>query len=82
MRYKQLEEEINVYIAGINCTFEDAVREASKGKRVIILYEPAETYNGKPAIELVNFSQEDATEFYSMIDTMIGGGASLIKQYI
>lgn len=75
-------EEIGTLIAGINASYEECIRQASKGKRVIILYEPEETYNGKPAIELVNFSQEDATEFYSMIDTMIGGGASLIKQYI
>ena len=73
-----MEEEINVYIAGINCSYEDAIREASKGSKVVILYDLEETENKRPCIDLVNFSEYEANDFFTMIDNMVGGGADMI----
>ena len=74
-----MEEEINVYIAGINCSFEDAIREASKGSRIIILHDTEPT---KPAIELVNFSDDEAKEFYLWVDSISEGNVNFIANYI
>lgn len=73
-----MEEEINVHIAGIDCTFEDAIKKASKGEKVIILYYAEQTENKRPCIDLVNFSEYEANDFFTMIDNMVGGGADMI----
>lgn len=76
-----MEEEINVYIAGINCTFEDAIREASKGSRVIILHD-IEQPTDKPSIELINFTQDEAMEFYECAESVAEGNVELKYNYI
>ena len=74
-------EEIGTLIAGINCSFEDAVREASKGSKVIILHD-IEQPTDKPSIELINFTQDEATEFYECAESVAEGNVELKYNYI
>ena len=71
-------EEIGTMIEGENCTYEEAIKQASKGEKVIILYDLEETENKRPCIDLVNFSEYEANDFFTMIDNMVGGGADMI----
>lgn len=72
-----MEEELNVYIAGIDCTFEDAIRVASRGKKVIILHE-----TNAPTFELINFTQGEAQEFYAWVESVAEGNVELKYNYI
>ena len=72
-------EKVQTLIAGINCSYEDAIREASKGSKVIILHDTEPT---KPAIELVNFSDDEAKEFYLWVDSISEGNVNFIANYI
>lgn len=72
-----MEEEINVHIAGIDCTFEDAIRGASKGEKVIILHEI-----NTPTFELINFTQDEAQEFYAWAESVAEGNVELKYNYI
>lgn len=71
-------EEIGTLIAGVNCTYEEAIKQAARGLKVIILYDAGETENKRPCIDLVNFSEYEANDFFTMIDNMVGGGADMI----
>ena len=71
-------EEVQTLIAGVNCTYEEAIKQASKGEKVIILYYAEQTENKRPCIDLVNFSEYEANDFFTMIDNMVGGGADMI----
>ena len=70
-----MEEEI-VHIAGIECTFEDAIRGASKGEKVIILHE-----TNAPTFELINFTQDEAQEFYAWAERVAEGNVELKYDY-
>lgn|GEM_PF-646868 len=72
-----MEEEINVRIAGIDCTFEDAIRGASKGEKVIILRE-----TNTPTFELINFTRDEAQEFYAWAESVAEGNVELKYDYI
>ena len=74
-------EEVQTLIAGVNCTFEDAVREASKGSRVIILRD-IDQPTDKPSIELINFTQDEAMEFYECAESVAEGNVELKYNYI
>lgn len=71
-----------IYITGINASYEECIRRASKGERVAIMYSLEETESGTPTIELVNFSEQEANDFFTMIDNIIGGGAKFLTNYI
>lgn len=71
-------EKNETFIAGVNCTYAEAIKLASKGAKVIILYDAEETENKRPCIDLVNFSEYEANDFFTMIDNMVGGGADMI----
>ena len=51
------------YIAGIDISNIQAIRQALKGDRIIV----PEEQNGKPGFELINFSEQAAVNFYNEI---------------
>lgn len=51
------------YIAGLDCSISQAIRQALKGDRIIV----PEEQNGKPGFELINFSEQEAVNFYNEI---------------
>lgn len=51
------------YIAGLDCTISQAIRQALKGDRIIV----PEEQNGKPGFELINFTKQEAVNFYNEI---------------
>lgn len=51
------------YIAGLDCSISQAIRQALKGDRIIV----PEEQNGKPSFELINFSEQEAVNFYNEI---------------
>lgn len=52
------------YIAGLDCTISQAIRQALKGDRIIV---PEQDENGKPGFELINFAEQEAVNFYNEI---------------
>ena len=71
-------EEIGTLIAGVNCTYEEAIKKASKGEKVIILYSPEETADKRGSIELVNFNEDEANAFFAMVDDMVDGDCDML----
>lgn len=62
------------YIAGLDCTISQAIRQALKGDRVIV----PEEQNGKPGFELINFTEQEAVNFYNEISEGVKTGTRLI----
>lgn len=62
------------YIAGLDCTISEAIRQALKGDRIIV----PEEQNGKPGFELINFSEQEAVNFYTEISNGIGKRTKLV----
>lgn len=65
-----------IYVMGLNADYDECVEQATWGKKVI-LHGIGE--NGKPFLDLVNFDENEANDFYKMINGTIGGGARLFK---
>lgn len=63
-----------IYICGLDCDVATGIRLALQGCRIIV---PAEK-NGKPSLELINFTEEEATELYNEVTEGIGNNAKLI----
>lgn len=71
-------EKIETLIAGVNCTYAEAIKLASKGAKVIILYSPEETADKRGSIELVNFNEDEANAFFAMVDDMTDGDCDML----
>lgn len=52
-----------IYIAGIDCSISEAIRYALAGNKIIV----PEEKNGKPSLELINFSRKEAKAIYKEI---------------
>lgn len=52
-----------IYIAGVDCTISQAIKYALAGNGIIV----PEEKNGKPSLELINFSKREAKELYKEI---------------
>lgn len=63
------------YIAGLDCTISQAIRQALKGDRIIV---PEQDENGKPGFELINFTKQEAVNFYNEISEGVKTGTRLI----
>ena len=63
-----------IYIAGIDCKVSQAIRYALEGRRIVV----PEEKNGKPSLELINFTGKEAREFFNEISDMAGVKAELV----
>lgn len=52
-----------IYIAGVDCSISQAIKYALAGNKVIV----PEEKNGKPSLELINFSRKEAETIYKEI---------------
>lgn len=52
-----------IYIAGVDCSVSQAIRYALKGHKILV----PESKNGKPSIELINFTEKEAKQIYKEI---------------
>ena len=64
------------YIAGLDCTISQAIRQALKGDRIIV----PEEQNGKPSLELINFTKQEAKDFYAEISNGIEKRTKLVRR--
>lgn len=48
-----------IFIVGIDCSVSQAIRYALKGHKILV----PESKNGKPSIELINFTEKEAKSF-------------------
>lgn len=63
-----------IYIAGVDCSVSEAIRYALKGHRILV----PEEKNGKPSIELINFTRREAKQIYREITDGIGVKTELV----
>lgn len=63
-----------VFIVTVDCSISEAIKYALAGHAIIVPQEK----NGKPSLELINFTQEEAKEFFSEISDMIEAKAELV----
>lgn len=63
-----------IYVAGIDCCVSQAIRYALKGYKILV----PESKNGKPGIELINFTEREAREFFNEISSEADINAKLI----
>lgn len=52
-----------IYIAGVDCSISQAIKYALAGNKIIV----PEEKNGKPSLELINFSRKEAETIYREI---------------
>ncbi len=52
-----------IYIAGVDCSISQAIKYALAGNKIIV----PEEKNGKPSLELINFSRKEAETIYKEI---------------
>ena len=52
-----------IYIAGVDCSISEAIKYAIAGNGIIV----PEEKNGKPSLELINFTKKEAKEIYKEI---------------
>lgn len=53
------------YIAGVDCSISEAVRLGIAGNRIIVPETKSES--GKPSLELINFTKQEAKAIYKEI---------------
>lgn len=63
-----------IFIAGIDCSVSQAIRYALKGYRILV----PESKNGKPSIELINFTEKEAKKIFKEISSGADINAKLI----
>ena len=63
-----------IYIVGLDCSVSEAIRYALKGHRILV----PEEKNGKPSIELINFTRREAKQIYREITDGIGVKTELV----
>ena len=52
-----------IYIVGVDCSISQAIKYALAGNKIIV----PEEKNGKPSLELINFSRKEAETIYKEI---------------
>lgn len=52
-----------IFIATIDCSVSEAIRYALAGHKILV----PESKNGKPSIELINFTEKEAKQIYKEI---------------
>lgn len=63
-----------IYVTGIDCSTSQALKLALAGHAIIV----PEEKNGKPSLELINFTPKEAREFFNEISDMIDAKAKLV----
>ena len=63
-----------IFIATIDCSISEAIRYALKGNKILV----PEEKNGKPSIELINFTRREAKQIYREITDGIGVKTELV----
>lgn len=63
-----------IFIAGIDCSVSQAIRYALKGYKILV----PESKNGKPSIELINFTEKEAKSIFKEISSEADINAKLI----
>ena len=63
-----------IFIAGVDCSFSQAIRYALKGYKILV----PESKNGKPSIELINFTEKEAKKVFKEISSETDINARLI----
>ena len=63
-----------IFIAGIDCSVSQAIRYALKGHKILV----PEEKNGKPSIELINFTEKEAKSIFKEISSEADINAKLI----
>lgn len=63
-----------IYIAGVDCSISDAIKYALAGNGIIV----PEEKNGRPSLELINFTKKEAKEIYKEISEATNGKAELV----
>ena len=64
-----------IFIATIDCSVSEAIRYALAGHKIIV---PETTKDGKPGIELINFTRKEAKAIYKEISNNIDKKARLV----
>lgn len=63
-----------IFVAGIDCSVSQAIRYALKGHKILV----PEEKNGKPSIELINFTEKEAKSIFKEISSEADINAKLI----
>ena len=63
-----------IFIATIDCSVSEAIRYALAGHKILV----PESKNGKPSIELFNFTEKEAKQIYREITDGIGVKTELV----
>lgn len=63
-----------IFVAGIDCSVSQAIRYALKGHKILV----PESKNGKPSIELINFTEKEAKSIFKEISSEADINAKLI----
>ena len=63
-----------IYIAGVDCSISQAIKYALAGNKIIV----PESKNGKPSIELINFTEKEAKSIFKEISREADINAKLI----
>ena len=63
-----------IYIAGVDCSISEAIKFALAGTKIIV----PEEKGGKPSLELINFTEREAREFFNEISSEADINAKLI----
>ena len=63
-----------IYIVGLDCSVSEAIRYALKGHKILV----PESKNGKPSIELINFTEKEAKKIFKEISSEADINAKLI----
>jgi len=63
-----------IFIAGVDCSVSQAIRYALKGYKILV----PESKNGKPSIELINFTEKEAKKVFKEISSETDINARLI----
>ena len=63
-----------IYIANVDCSISEAIKFALAGNKIIV----PEEKGGKPSLELINFTEREAREFFNEISSEADINAKLI----
>ena len=64
-----------IFIVGIDCSVSEAIKYGTAGRKIIV---PETTKNGKPSLELINFTRREAKQIYREITDGIGVKTELV----
>ena len=66
---------MKTFIAGLDCSVADAIRLAMKGYKIVVPSEDEE----RPTLELINFTEEEATIFFKDITQGIDSAKLIVN---